>query len=95
MIVRRVGYLKIEDVLKLSNFSIYKTNKNTNILVLNTTASTIRLYYPKEDRLPWKTVEGKKICHGKKIFDNNDIGNIDLSGWNNTNQIMSYEEFIP
>jgi hypothetical protein len=32
MIVENIGYLKIDDVIKLEHFSIYETNKKTNIL---------------------------------------------------------------
>jgi hypothetical protein len=49
----------------------------------------------KKDRLPWKTVEGKKICGCTKVFDSktDSVTNIDITNWNGGNQIMSYEEF--
>jgi hypothetical protein len=95
MIVKRLGYLKIEDVLKLSHFSIYETKKNTLILVKDTSSRLISLFYPKKDRLPWKDVEGKKITVGSKIFDSktDDFNLINTSKWNNGNQIMVYEEY--
>ena|SRR3972149_4981603 len=97
MIVRNTGYLKLDDVLTLENFSIYRTQKNTDVLVRNAFDDKLYLCLPKFDRLPWKTVEGKKICNGlTKIFDSkkNSKDDIDTSTWNNGNQIMSYEEFV-
>lgn len=95
MIVQQIGYLKLEDVLKLKQFSIYKTHKGTEILIENTNETKIGLYYPKQDRLPWKIIEGKNICSAEKIFDSSidDLNNIDTKNWNNSNQIMSYREF--
>jgi hypothetical protein len=66
MIVERIGYKKICDLEDLKHFSIYETNKKTNILILDTSISQGYLYYPKYDRLPWKIIEGKKICINKK-----------------------------
>ena len=95
MIVKQLGYLKIEDVLKLGHFSIYETKKDTHILVKDTSAKLISLFYPKRDRLPWKGVEGKKVTVGTKIFDSktDDRSLINQSKWNNGNQIMAYKEF--
>ena len=101
MIVQQIGYLNKEQVsnlLKLGTvFSIYRTNRKTDILVKGTKEPTIYLQYPKKDRLPWKTTEGKKISNGVKIFDSDftivDI-EMDMSGWNNGNQIMAYEEYV-
>jgi hypothetical protein len=98
MIVQNKGYLKQQQVVELLNsgarFAIYKTHKNTNILVKGANCDNIHLYYPKKDRLPWKTIEGKKVISGTKIFDSNSrIEDLDTSGWNNKNQIMSYEEY--
>lgn len=95
MIVTNIGYLKLEDVLKLKHFSIYETSKKTHVLIKDTSEEKVFLYFPKEDRLPYKTVEGKKICGGVKIFDSkiDSVENMDISKWNNKNQIMSYEEF--
>lgn len=97
MIVKNIGYLKMESILKLEWFSIYETQKNTHILVKNTSQESINLYSPKLDKLPYKSVEGKKICRGVKIFDSKtgSIDKIDTSKWNNVNQIMTYEEFCP
>lgn len=97
MIVEQVGYLKLNDVLKLKEqgklFSIYKTNKDTMILVLNTKRTNLHLSYPKEDRLPYKTVEGKKIARCELVYCSNEDTNITTCGWNNNEQIMAYEEF--
>jgi hypothetical protein len=98
MIVQNNGYLKQNQVLELLNsgasFAIYKTHKNTNILVKGVNCDNIDLYYAKKDRLPWKTVEGKKVISGTKIFDSNSrIEDLDTSGWNNKNQIICYEEY--
>lgn len=95
MIVKNIGYLKLESVTVLDHFSIYETHKKTHILIKNISDENVHLYFPKEDRLPWKLLEGKKICSGKKIFDSKTdlLNNIDMSKWNNGNQIMSYEEY--
>jgi hypothetical protein len=95
MIIKQLGYLKFEDVLKLGHFSIYETKKDTHILVKDCSLETVALYYPKKDRLPWKGVEGKKVTVGKKIFDSttDDLKTINKSNWNNGNQIMAYTEF--
>lgn len=96
MIVSNIGYLKIEDVLKLNHFSIYKTHKGTHILIAATSMSGGAIYYPRKDRLDWKTVEGKKICSIVKVFDSkiNSIFDVDTTKWNNGNQIMSYKEYV-
>ena len=97
MLVKQVGYLKLNDVITLKEqgklFSIYKTNKDTMILVLNTKQTNIHLSYPKQDRLPWKTVEGKKIARGEMVYCSNEDTDITTYGWNNNEQIMAYEEF--
>lgn len=100
MIVKNNGYLSLEKVKALydSNvrFAIYQTKKKTNILVMNIFGqypSQSSFYYPQKDRLEFKIDEGKRITDGVKIFDsiNNSIADIDMSGWNNGNQIMSYK----
>lgn len=95
MIVNQIGYLKLEDVLKLEHFSIYETKKKTHILVKDISYQTMSFYYPKLDRLPWKDVEGKKICTGYKVFDSkiNSIEELKIDKWNGGKQIMAYEEF--
>lgn len=95
MIVENIGYLKIEDVLKLNHFSIYKTHKGTHILISGTSMVGGAIYYPKKDRLPYKTTEGKKICLTVKVFDSttDSLFDIDTTKWNNGNQIMSYKEY--
>lgn len=93
MIVEQIGYKKIEDVIKIEHFSIYETTKGTQILIDGTSQNDNALYYPKRDRLPYKIIEGKKICGLKcKIFDSmiNNMSDIDTSKWNNGNQIMVY-----
>ena len=95
MIVSNIGYLNLESVLALEYFSIYETHKETNILVISKCSyDKTTLYFPKRDRLPWKLLEGKKICNATKIFDSkvNSIELIDISKWNNGNQIMSYKD---
>ena len=96
MIVVNNGYMNLESVLLLDHFSIYETHKKTHILVKNTSEENIYLCLPKEDRLPWKLVEGKKICSGTKVFDSKTeyLSNIDTTKWNGGKQIMTYEEFI-
>lgn len=107
MIVENIGYLKKEDVINLfsssyrscvmqDSFSIYKTHKNTCVLVKGTTQTNICLSNPKKDRLPWKITEGKKIISGEKIFDSklNKIEDLETINWNNGNQIIAYEEYI-
>lgn len=95
MVVENLGYLKLDDVLKLEHFSIYETNKKTHILIKNASSKQLFLYYPKYDRLPYKVVEGKKICQCTKVFDSktDSIDTIDTSKWNNGNQIMSYKGY--
>lgn len=96
MIVENLGYLKIDDVLKLGHFSIYETNKKTHILIKNPNSEkNPHLYFPKKDRLPWKIIEGKKICTCKIVFDSKTepIESINMINWNNGNQILAYQEF--
>lgn len=95
IIVENIGYLKMESISKLSNFSIYETNKNTHILIKNINYEKVELFYPKKDRLPYKDVEGKKICKGIKVFDSNvnSISEIKTEKWNNGNQILCYKLF--
>lgn len=102
MIVSRIGYLKLENVLEMIEsgemFSIYRTHKGTEVLVKGTFQNNIKLFYPKSDRLPYKITEGKKICKGIRIFYSKEdvfegIPKLSLSKWNNKEQIMSYEEF--
>lgn len=95
MIIKNIGYLKLDSVLGLEHFSIYETHKKTQVLVKNTSDEELFLYFPKEDRLPYKTIEGKKICSCKKVFDSkiDSLTNINTAKWNNGNQIMSYEEY--
>jgi hypothetical protein len=98
MIVTNTRYLKIRQVEELIKkgiqFSIYKTHKNTEILVKGAKEDNIQLYYPDMSRVEWKTEEGRRIIGGKKIFDSSvDKDFPPTQGWNNGNQIMSYEEF--
>ncbi len=95
MIVNNIGYLNLNSVLEIDHFSIYKTHKNTQILVKNTSVDILLLYFPKKDRLPWKLLEGKKICSGEKVFDSktDSLIDIDITQWNGRNQIMAYEKY--
>jgi len=99
VVVENIGYLKKEQVADMiSNkirFGIYKTHKDTVVLVIGADYDTINLYYPKKDRLPWKTVNGKKIAKGNLIFNpaKDDFKSHDFSKWNNNTQIITYKEF--
>lgn len=97
MIVQNTGFLNFEVVKRMIdnniNFSIYRTVKNTAILVVGVNQDIIDLFRAKQDRLPWKVVEGKKITYSaKKIFNSIENAEKDLNTefWNN-NQIISYE----
>ncbi len=96
MIVENLGYYNKEQVLKMladkEVFGIYKTNKNTEILVKEKVSVEVNLYYPKVDRMPYKSVEGRKIARGKIVFNSKHNTVIDFSNWNNQNQIMAYKE---
>ena len=93
LVVRNIGYLKLSDVLLLKDFSIYETSKKTHILIKDTHQENLSLYQPEHGRLEYKIVEGKKICRCTKIFDSNKdlIDTINTIGWNNGNQIRTYE----
>jgi len=97
MIVQQIGYLKFSQVQNLLQngdlFSVYKTNKNTYILILNTIDESLELYRPKQDRLPWKAVNGKKITKCKRVYSSNENIKITKLGWNNNEQILAYKEF--
>lgn len=98
MIVQQIGYIKKEGILDMIaqgvKFSLYKTRKNTCILVKDATSQKIDLFYPKKDRLPYKVTEGKKIISGVKVFDSQSPKDVlDNNYWNNGNQVMSYEAF--
>tara|TARA_R110000772_G_scaffold43995_6_gene101265 strand:- start:72 stop:389 length:318 start_codon:yes stop_codon:yes gene_type:complete len=92
-------YLKLQDVIDMftegKKFSIYRTHKGTNILITDTTRDyEFEVYYPKQDRLPYKVLEGKKLVTCvENIFcsDINYIEDLDPSTWNNGEQIMSYD----
>ena len=94
-----IGYKKLDYVLELikqnKKFGIYKTHKNTEILIFDTTDQKLELYQPKKDRLPWKVIEGKRIVTCTLIFNSekDEISKIDTSKWNNKNQILCYEPF--
>jgi hypothetical protein len=101
MIVYNTGYLKKPDVISLLEkgvkFGIYKTYKGTYVLVKLwlDIPKRIELYLPQSDRLPWKVIEGKKITYGDLVFNSttNPIEDLTTDGWNNGNQIMSYEDY--
>lgn len=94
MIVNQVGYKSIQEVIDLITedykFSIYKTVKGTEILILDVDTMSIQLYYPKKDRLPYKVVEGKKITRGERIYSSTGTEKLYVPDWY---QIMAYEEF--
>ncbi len=99
MIVNNTGYIKIDQILEMAkskeHFSIYTTNKKTVVLVKNTAVEKLDLFYPKKDRLPYKSVEGRKIVKCNRIFNSaiDNIESLEITKFNNANQIMSYEEF--
>ena len=99
LIVENKGYLKKEQVIDMIghiDFSIYATNRNTNVLIYNYFYSQTTLYRPKEDRLPWKLVEGKNIAFCYKMLFNSkidDISKLNDIMWNGGRQIMTYEEY--
>lgn len=101
MIVENTGYLSIEQVAEMmknsEEFGIYRTNKGTEVLVQRTQIelNSLQLFFPKKDRLPWKTIEGKKIATCTKIFDSrtDDFKTLNFSGWNGQKQIISYQEY--
>jgi len=88
IIVKQTGYYSIDKLLNIDKkFSVYKTNKNTIIVVFNINYDEIMMFYPKLDRLPYKIIEGKKIINGIKISKNEIENKLDI------NQIMTYEIF--
>jgi hypothetical protein len=96
MIVEQIGYIKTDNISNMltngEKFCLYKTHKNTCILIKDTDEINVYLYYPKKDRLPWKIIEGKKIIHGERIFSSDNKDNVlDNSLWNNCNQVMVYK----
>lgn len=95
MIVENIGYISIDNLINYTHFSIFETHKNTHIIVLNTSENSLVLHHPKKDRLPWKLVEGKKICSCKKVFDSkiDNLNNINKSMLNNGNQIIVYQQY--
>ena len=102
IIVQNLGYLNLKPVQEMLQnkvrFGIYYTTKKTMILVKfsewqKEICDKIWLYYPKRDKLPYKLVEGKKITFGSIVFNSEIDKSIDTTGWNNGNQIMTYEEF--
>lgn len=103
LIVSNIGYVNratIDDLIKdRVNFRIYRTNKNTDVLVkiltIGTFSEEVQLYMPKKDRLPYKIIEGKRITSGYEVFDPNTDGTdeLDKINWNGGTQIMAYEEF--
>lgn len=103
MIVENYGYTSAENVLKLNLFCIYKTYKNTFILInldnnpyeYNFIRNTIELYTVKKDKLPFKIAEGKKITHGVIVFDStkDDKKDLDISEWNGSKQIITYKPY--
>ncbi len=98
MIVNQTGYKTLAEVQGLTEpFGIYRTKKNTLVLVQsNCLYPNENLYYPKKDRLPWKDEEGKKISlELVRVFDSksDDVSTLDCSEWNGGKQIMAYKEF--
>ncbi len=98
MIVENTGYLSFDKVCEMNtnneNFSILKTHKNTIILLKDDyNIGDNILYKPKEDRLPWKIVEGKKIVRCNVIFNSKKDNFLEFILKYKFNQIMSYKIF--
>ena len=99
LIVSNLGYSKIEKVFELINnktpFSIYKTHKNTSILIIKPFGDydKVVLYRPKKDRLPYALVEGEKIISAERILKWAEGCILDTKLWNNNNQIITYEMY--
>lgn len=93
MIVNNTGYVLIENLSKIDKFAIYETTKNTFILIKGDfLPEKVELYRVKEDRLPWKIVEGRKIAKGEKVYDSST--KLLLSEkWKNLKQLMTYERY--
>lgn len=100
MIVQQIGYLKLNQVNDFLKeripFSIYRTTKNTLILIKtpDEKGDIVHIFYPDKSRLEWKFVEGKRITRCTKVFDSTKQSEFETSGWNNGNQIMSYKPFM-
>lgn len=100
MIVRNNGYIGLEGLIELVNkkthFAVYKTHKDTYVLLHSFTCLKYPIktdiYQPQMDRLPWKETEGKRIATLELVFDSkvNPIDEIEFNNWNNGNQIMTY-----
>lgn len=94
-----IGYKRLEYVLELikqnKKFGIYVTHKNTEIIILDTIDQQLEMHQVKFDRLPWKILEGKRIATCKLKFNSeiDDASKIDVSKWNNKNQILIYEPY--
>lgn len=97
MIVTQIGYLNVNKVVELIDdgklFSIYRTQRGIDILVMNTRQDELHLYYPDRSRLPYKDVEGRKIAKGERVFTSDEDKSLDTTHWNNGNQIMAYRGF--
>lgn len=102
MVVENTGYLKLSQVLGMLEkgklFGIYLTKKGSNILITDTNVERTSIHHPIKDRLPWKVLEGKTIssCVTRVFNSQTDSSDdIDISNWNNGEQIMSYIEYRP
>lgn len=98
MIVEQIGYIKSEAIMDMlikgEKFSLYKTHKNTCILVQDTHVMNVELFYVRRDKLPWKITEGKKIISGERIFSSEKESDVlDNSLWNNGNQVIAYRQY--
>lgn len=102
MVATNLGYYTLEQVKELidkgNTFAIYESmSKGRRFLVRDQrwNLSSIQLCRPKEDRLPWKIVEGKGITGGSIVFDSTKQGVEDLhpEKWNGGKQIITYTQY--
>lgn len=104
MIAQNLGYYNLEKVKELIakkiNFAIYESmSKGRRFLVIHPKyhpiCSTIGLWRPKEDRLPWKVIEGKGITGGLIVFDSTKqtVEDLHPEKWNGGTQIIAYEPY--
>lgn len=83
----------LELVLWKSKFGIYKTQKGTQVLVINPSEKLPHLYTIDKSRDEWKSVEDKKIARCVELLFDQDSNpeTLDTSGWNGGKQIITYQ----
>lgn len=102
MVARNLGYYTLEQVKELIDkgivFAIYESmSKNRRFLVrdLYHVDRSLHICRPKEDRLPWKIVEGKGITGGWIVFDSTTqtVEDLHPEKWNGGKQIITYTQY--